>query len=90
MARMSYGVAFLIALDQLLNAALAGFPDETLSARAYRCGVLDKTPKKRWRFMHTLINCLFFWQPFHCAQAYQSEQERKHSPSMPAGNSLSA
>lgn len=80
MARMSYIKANLIALDQLLNTVLAGYPDETLSARAYRCGSLDTSPKKRWVWAERAINTLFFWQPGHCQWAFLSEKERKHLP----------
>jgi len=78
MARMSWLRAVLIAVDQLINTILAGTPDETLSSRAYRCGVLDQSPKRRWVFAHTWINRLFFWQPDHCFQAYESERTRSH------------
>ena len=33
---MTHGKAVLIAVDQLVNALLAGWPDETLSSRAWR------------------------------------------------------
>lgn len=79
MARMSWAMAVLIAFDQLLNAMLAGWPDETLSSRAYRCGVLDQTPKKRWVIARWIIDAIFFWQEDHCLQSYQSELHRKHT-----------
>jgi hypothetical protein len=78
MARMSRGMAILIALDQLLNALCAGWPDETLSSRAYRCGFLDATPKKRWRLVLWAIDRAFFWQPEHCKASYESEQNGRH------------
>lgn len=80
MAGMSRGMSVLIALDQLLNAVCAGWPDETLSSRAYRCGVLDSSPKRRWAVAHKAINLMFFWQPEHCKTAYQSEVTRVHLP----------
>lgn len=80
MASMSRGMSLLIALDQLLNATLAGWPDETLSSRAYRCGALELNPKRRWVAMHKIINMMFFWQPEHCKHAYLSEMSRLHLP----------
>lgn len=84
MARMSWVRAVLIAVDQLLNAVFAGWPDETLSSRAYRCGVLDQTPKLRWVVARWVIDAIFFWQKEHCMLAYQSELTRRHSPPTPA------
>lgn len=75
---MSRPLNVLIAADQLANTLLAGTPDETLSSRAYRCGILDSSPKKRWILAHTIINGLFFWQIGHCQQAYESEMARVH------------
>lgn len=80
MAKLNRIHAVLIAIDQLANALLAGWPDETLSSRAYRCGELDLSPKRRWVIAHRLINWLFFWQKEHCRQAYLSELHRTHLP----------
>lgn len=66
----------LIALDQLLNVLLAGWPDETLSSRAHR---MDGS-KRRWTLARRLIDGLFFWQPDHCRQAFESERLRRHLP----------
>lgn len=68
---------FLIAIDQLLNTLLAGYADETLSARAYR---MDGK-KKRWTIARKLIDGIFFWQEEHCLNSYISEVVRKHYPS---------
>ena len=35
---MTYGKRTLIAVDQLINTLLGGWPDETLSSRCYRWG----------------------------------------------------
>lgn len=67
---------FLIALDQLFNAILAGWPDETLSSRAYR---MDGR-KRRWTIARRAIDGLFFWEDDHCKQAYRSEQLRRQLP----------
>lgn len=65
-----------IAFDQLCNTLLAGTPDETLSARAYR----NDGTKKRWTAARLAIDTLFFWQPLHCHQSYLAEMTRKHLP----------
>jgi hypothetical protein len=72
----TYIIQVLIALDQLANTVVFGYPDETLSARCYR--------EKRW-FRH-VINALFFWQKDtdgnrnHCEQCYWYEQNRMDLP----------
>lgn len=68
----------LIALDQLANATLAGFADETLSARAYR----NDSPvgKRRWRIARRVIDALFFWEPGHCFRAFVAEIDRRQYP----------
>ena len=68
-----------IALDQLLNATLGGYADETLSSRAYRRASVAQ-PKRRWRWAYKSINTLFFWQPDHCRGAYEMEAQRRHLP----------
>lgn len=68
-----------IALDQLLNAALGGYADETLSSRTYRRATQPK-PKRRWLWAYGAINTLFFWQNNHCRGAYEREHMRWHLP----------
>ena len=65
----------LIALDQLLNALFCGWPDSTLSARAYR---LEKERGRKWP--RILIDLLFFFDKNHCYESYLSEIERKQLP----------
>ncbi len=60
----------LIALDQLINVLLAGDPDETLSSRAHR---MREKGQPYWGWTAGAIDWLFFWQPQHCQQAYESE-----------------
>lgn len=60
----------LIAVDQLVNAALGGWCDETLSARAHRCG---------WTVREALINALFFDRD-HCRNSFVSERIRSQLP----------
>ena len=71
---MAYIQNILIAVDQVANAVLGGWPDETLSSRCYR---LNSKPK--WRFMEKLVNTLFFFQPDHCHKAYIAEVNRKQT-----------
>lgn len=72
---MTYGKAVLIAADQLVNALLAGWPDETLSSRAFRW---EKDGVRLWP--RRLIDRLFFWEKQHCFQSYQSEREGRQLP----------
>src|SRR5690625_816445 len=65
----------LIAIDQLVNAALFGWADETLSSRAYRTQY-----KRRWRVIMRGINGIFFWQEDHCRDAYLFERDKGHVP----------
>lgn len=77
-----YLLNFLIALDQLANVLLAGEPDETLSARAYRA---DRGGKVLGRVLRPTIDFLFLALSFgrdndHCATAYASEVQRRQYP----------
>lgn len=58
----------LIAIDQLANALLGGWADETLSAHAWRSD---------WTLRKSLINALFFWQEDHCKDSFDAEVERR-------------
>lgn len=65
---------FLIAIDQLVNTFLGGMADETISARAHRCG---------WQRTERVIDWVFerlFREPGHCAAAYRAEILRAHLP----------
>lgn len=64
----------LIAIDQVLNTLVGGMADETLSARAHRQRLRGRPWPAR------CINALFFWQPDHCRDAYESERLRRHLP----------
>lgn len=76
--RSNYPVRVLIAVDQLVNALLGGDPDETLSARAWRL----EGQTKRWKVTRIFIDTLFFLQPSHCKQAYESEVNNAHLASI--------
>lgn len=65
----------LIALDQLANTLVGGWPDESISARCWRLRT-----SKPYCYLRPLIDGLFFWQDGHCEAAYQSERERRHLP----------
>lgn len=67
---------FAIALDQLFNALLGGWADETLSARVWR----NKSRSWYWKALYWLINTIFFWQDDHCFQSYNSEVKRNQLP----------
>ena len=72
----SYLHQLAIAVDQLFNALLAGYADETLSARAYR----SQHKKRRWKILRKVIDGIFFWEDEHCFNSYLSEKNRKHLP----------
>ena len=64
----------LIAIDQLLNALLFGYADETLSSRAYRA---DRDGKVFGKFFRPVIDSMFFWQDRHCYMSYLAEVQRR-------------
>ena len=63
-------IQVLIAIDQLFNALLGGYADETLSARAFRTS----------HWLEPVIDALFFWQDRHCYFSYLAEKQRKQLP----------
>ena len=65
----------LIAIDQLFNTIFNGWPDETLSARAYRW---EKNGKRSWP--RKLIDALFFFDPDHWRESYESERLGQQLP----------
>ena len=69
----------LIALDQLGNAVLGGWADETLSSRIHRRAT-EPMPRRRWRVALWLVNRVFFWQANHCKSAFERERARAHLP----------
>lgn len=65
----------LIALDQLLNVILGGFPDETISSRCYRKSD-ESSVAKVCRYV---LDFIFSpWGKNHCEEAFKSELNRKH------------
>jgi len=72
---MKRGKAVLIALDQLANAVFGGHPDETISSRAYRW---ELKGKRTWP--RKVIDALFFFDPDHCKESYESERTGQQLP----------
>ena len=67
---MDYLKNLLIAVDQLVNALIGGWADETLSSRAHRTNP----------FLERLIDGILFFDPDHCKKSFQSERLRLQSP----------
>lgn len=65
----------LLALgSQFLNVVIFnGSPDETVSGRSYRQGVLQGCAK--WSRQRQWINKVFFWDEDHCKKSH--EQDRR-------------
>lgn len=74
--RRKYFHQIAISVDQVLNTLLAGWADETLSSRAYRC----QEDKVRWKIVRKIIDIIFFWQDRHCMNSFINEIERMHLP----------
>ena len=76
---MPYWKNILIAHDQLCNALFGGWPDETISSRAWRW---SRDGIRHWP--RRLIDALFFWDrkgdARHCELSYISEQLRLQCP----------
>ena len=66
MSRYFHNLA--VSIDQLANTLLAGYPDETLSSRSYRC----RNNNKFWRYCMNFINFIFF-DKNHCFEAFQKD-----------------
>lgn len=67
----------LIALDQMANALLGGYADETLSARAHR---MREKRQRYWGWTANAIDAIFFWEDDHCRKSYESEFLRRQLP----------
>lgn len=64
----------LIALDQLLNACLHGWADETLSSRAHRRRTRGKSG------LANFIDVLLWFDKDHCRESYESERIGRQLP----------
>ncbi len=67
----------LISVDQLANALLGGWADETLSSCAYR---MERAGRPWGRITRPLIDAIFFFQPNHCRNAFECERQRVQAP----------
>ena len=74
---LSYGKAVLIALDQLVNALAGGWPDETVSSRAWRW---ELAGARSWP--RKLIDglALIFGDRDHCRESFESERLGRQLP----------
>lgn len=70
---MGYFRRIFIAIDQLLNTFLGGWPDETFSARCWRWHM------KGIEWPRRLVNYLVWWQKDHCYSAYGNELKREQT-----------
>ena len=73
MYHIGYFMRVLIAVDQVLNTLLGGYPDETLSSRTYRLANLIEDPKWYWVLFNHFVDALFLFQNEHCEQSYLVE-----------------
>lgn len=73
--KIFYLKALLIAADQFFNALFLGWPDETLSSRAWRW---HKSGKRSWP--KKLIEGIFFWDKDHCKESFESERAGRQMP----------
>lgn len=72
---MSRAREVAVAIDQLANAVLGGYAQETISSRCWR--LRDYRP---YSTMRRVIDCLFFWQKNHCRVSYESQVQRRNMP----------
>ena len=72
-----HALQILIALDQLVNALIGGWADETLSSRAWR---MERAGKPWGRLLRPLIDALMFFDPQHCFSSFRAEREQRQQP----------
>ena len=73
---MRYGKAVLIGVDQLANAILGGWPDETLSSRCWRLSLAGRDWPRR--MVDGLARIL--GDRDHCRESYESERLGRQLP----------
>lgn len=73
----SYLHNLLVACDQLMNAIMGGWPDETLSSRCWRWHV-DGVRHWPCRWLDRLA--ALFGDKEHCKASYESEKLRRQCP----------
>lgn len=76
MSMMIYLKNLLIAVDQLLNTLLGGWPDETLSSRAYRLAIEGTT----WPMRMIDAVARLFGDKNHCEASFDSERVGRQLP----------
>lgn len=77
---LGHGKAVLIALDQLLNALAGGWPDETISSRAWRWHLAGARHWPR-RFLDGLALVLSLGADRdHCRESFESERLGRQLP----------
>lgn len=74
-----YAYKLLVAVDQLVNALLGGWPDETLSSRCWRW---HKDGVRSWPCR--IIDIIFWWDTAggsrHCELSWESERKGRQLP----------
>ncbi|WP_418236842.1 pseudouridine synthase [Desulfovibrio sp.] len=73
----AYLHGLLVACDQLLNALLGGWPDETLSSRCWRWHVAGV---RSWPCRCLDRLAALFGDREHCRQSYESERTGRQMP----------
>lgn len=91
----SWGHEVFVAVDQVVNAVLGGYSDESISARSYRLGSRAVRAGKwdQWRVSWAVVDALFLWQDIllqhktgrmpergHCERSYYAEIDRLQLP----------
>ena len=72
-----YAYKLLVACDQLLNALLGGWPDETLRSRCWRWHVAGV---RSWPCRCLDRLAALFGDREHCRQSYESERTGRQMP----------
>lgn len=74
---MPYWKSVFIALDQLLNALCGGWPDETISSRAWRWHV---SGVRSWPCRVIDAVAWVFRDYDHCRESFESERQGRQLP----------
>ena len=73
---MPYWKAVLIALDQLLNALMGGWPDETYSSRCWRWSLQGRDWPRR-----VVDGVAWLFRDYdHCRESFESERLGRQLP----------
>ena len=65
-----------IAIDQLINALIGGYADETLSSHAYRL----HRDNRLFGFMRHVLDTLFWFDADHCRESFLAERTKLQLP----------